>query len=86
MNDPLPEVHRLLDALREARERLGTREPFETVVIPMAAPSPELYADLETRGATGTMAFAWPGGDPAFTSIATKRDAIARFADAFIRT
>jgi probable F420-dependent oxidoreductase len=84
MNYPLPEVHRLLDALRDIRKRTGAREPFETFVIPMAAASAGLYADLESRGVTGTMAFAWPGGDPAFASLGAKRDAIARFADAFI--
>jgi probable F420-dependent oxidoreductase len=84
MNYPLREVHRLLDALRDIRKRTGEREPFETFVIPMAAASAGLYADLESRGVTGTMAFAWPGGDPAFASLGAKRDAIARFADAFI--
>ena len=34
-------------------------------------------ADLAERGVTGTMAFAWPGGDPAFASLAAKQKAFS---------
>jgi probable F420-dependent oxidoreductase len=85
MNYGLPEVHALLDQLRDIRKQVDTSDPFEVFVIPSAAPSPDLYDDLEERGVTGTMAFAWPGGDPAFASIEAKRDALRQFAETFIR-
>jgi alkanesulfonate monooxygenase SsuD/methylene tetrahydromethanopterin reductase-like flavin-dependent oxidoreductase (luciferase family) len=85
MNYPLPEVHDLLSELAELRADVPARESdFEVFVIPNAEPSPELHADLAARGVTGTMAFAWPDGDPAFASLAAKQKAIDAFATAYI--
>jgi hypothetical protein len=87
MNYALPEVHDLLSQLAELRAEAAPRESdFEVFVIPNAEPSPELHADLAERGVTGTMAFAWPGGDPAFASLAAKQKAIDAFAGAYIET
>jgi probable F420-dependent oxidoreductase len=85
MNYALPEVHRLLDQLREIRSRAPQRSEFEIFVIPNAEATPELYRDLEARGVTATMAFAWNSADPASASLAAKRAGLARFAERFIR-
>ena len=89
MNYDLPEVHALLEALGEARERrdaeTGSHHPgFETFVIANAAPSGELYEDLSRRGVTSTAGAAWPYADRRLASLEAKRDAIARFAEEFL--
>lgn len=84
MNYDLDECRTLLARLREERERAGLREPFETFVIPNAAPSHELYAELAEHGVTSTVGSAWAYADRAFASLDAKRDAIAAFAEAFI--
>lgn len=76
MNYDLPEVHGLLEelaAIRSAQPSDG--EAFRTFVIPNAEPSPELYADLEARGVTDTMGFAFAPTDP----LEAKREALAAF-------
>jgi alkanesulfonate monooxygenase SsuD/methylene tetrahydromethanopterin reductase-like flavin-dependent oxidoreductase (luciferase family) len=89
MNYDLPEVYELLAALNDARAarevESGVRSSdFETFVIPNAAPSSELYADLASRGVTSTIGSAWPYADRDYASIEAKRDAIARFAEGFL--
>ena len=86
MNYALPEVYALLEALERAREAAGSRDPFETFVIPEAEPSRDLYQDLAARGVTSTVGAAWGYADRSFGALEAKRDAIARFADAFIVT
>ena len=54
-------------------------------MIPNATPSPTLYDELEGRGVTGTMGFAFDVTDPALAEIEAKRDAIEGFAETFIR-
>lgn len=86
MNYDLPEVYELLDRLAGARVAAGdTRADYETLVIPNAVPDPELYADLEARGVTSTIAMPWYPGDPAYASLDAKREALEAFADTFIR-
>jgi len=85
MNYDLPDVHALLERVRATRERRSSGAPFEVFVIANAPVSRELYRDLEARGATSTMAFAFSGSDPRFASLEAKRDALARFAEAFAR-
>ena len=75
----------LLEQLRATRERLGSAAPFEVFVIPDAPASAEMYRDLEARGVTSTMAFAFSASDPRFATLEAKRDALERFADAFMR-
>ena len=85
MNYGLDEVDVLLARLRAIRDTAeDTRAGFEVFVIPNAVPSPDLYADLEGKGVTSTLAFAWAPGDPAFDSIEAKRDAMAAFAGQFL--
>jgi probable F420-dependent oxidoreductase len=84
MNYPLPEVHALLERLHATRRSRASSGPFEVFVIPSAPASIGLYRDLEARGVTSTMAFAFPAADPRFETLAAKRDALARFADAYL--
>ncbi len=85
MNYDLPEVYELLEALRKARAAADSSEPFETFVIPNAAPSRELYADLAARGVTSTVGSAWAYADRDFASLEAKRAAINAFAAKFIQ-
>lgn len=90
MNYDLDEIDVLLGRLAVARERahetgLDPARPFETMVIPNALPSPALYDDLEAKGVTSTIGMPWYPGDPAFTTAAAKIDAMAAFAETFIR-
>jgi hypothetical protein len=85
MNYDLPEVYALLEQLAKARAAEGGPGPFETFVIPNAAPSRELYEDLAERGVTSTVGPAWGYADRAFASLESKRDAIAEFGANFIR-
>ena len=84
MNYDLPEVHAILQALEDRRTSADVQTPFTTFVIPNAVPSPELDQDLEARGVTDTMGFAFSVEDPAFASLESKREALERFADRFI--
>jgi len=84
MNYPLEECHSLLEELTTIRAESPPDPAFRTFVIPNAASTPELYADLEQRGVTDTMGFAFDAGDPAFDTLDAKRAAISAFADTFI--
>ena len=55
------------------------------MVIPKADPSPWLHDMMNEHGVTATIAMPWYPGDPSQASIEAKRDALGRFADAFIR-
>jgi probable F420-dependent oxidoreductase len=84
MNYGLDEIDGLLTRLGELRRAAGdTRRDFEVFVIPMAPPSPELYAGLSAKGVTSTLAMPWYPGDPAFESLDAKRDAMKSFAAQF---
>ena len=85
MNYGLDEVHALLEALAEIRGEAAAGGPFRVFVIPNAEPTPELYADLERRGVTDTMGFAYSATDPAFATLEAKREALAAFQARFIR-
>ena len=90
MNSDLSEVHALLDARPRARAAYAeaggeVREPFETFVIPNAAPSAELYADLARRGVTSTVGSAWGYADRAYAALDAKLEAIEAFSEAFVR-
>lgn len=89
MNYDLAEIDLLLGGLREARARahdegVDATRPFETMVIPNAVPEPQLFDDLATKGVTSTVCIPWNLGDPAFSSVAAKIDAMAAFATTFI--
>lgn len=82
MNYPLDEVEQLVGRLGELRRRHGDeRADFEVFVIPEAQPSLDLYRRLEAAGVTSTMVLPWPIGDPAYASIESKREGMARFAE-----
>lgn len=90
MNYDLDEIDVLLGRLGEARARAAdTGEArdgaFEVMVIPNALPSAALYDDLEAKGVTATIGMPWFPGDPAFATAAAKIDAMAGFADTFLR-
>jgi probable F420-dependent oxidoreductase len=88
MNYDLDEIPGLLDQLRNERTRADAearaRTPFETLVTANAAPGAELYAHLESMGVTSTVALAWPFGDPAYSPLERKLDAIEAFADRYL--
>jgi len=84
MNYDLPEIHALLRDLESRRVGASSDLPWTTFVIPNAAPSPELNRDLEARGVTDTMGFAFAVDDPQFAELDAKREALERFAEAFI--
>jgi probable F420-dependent oxidoreductase len=90
MNYDLDEIDVLLPKLRDARARHldagGDAEaPFETLVIPNALPTPELYRSLEDKGVTATVCTGWPLGDPSAATLASKRASIESFAETFLR-
>ncbi|HLY84165.1 MAG TPA: TIGR03619 family F420-dependent LLM class oxidoreductase [Acidimicrobiales bacterium] len=85
MNYGLDEVYRLLDELAAMRQEMGDRrEDFETLVIPNAAPSLDLYRDLQARGVTATLGAAWRPGDREFRSLDAKQAALESFAEHFV--
>lgn len=86
MNYDVDEIPVLLDTLTAARREAGshTRNDFEVMVIPNAVPDVDRYRELEERGVTSTIGMPWMLGDPAFSSIAAKGEAMARFAETFI--
>ncbi len=85
MNYGLEEIHGLLDRLEGMRNDDSAGEPFTVFVIPNAEPTPALHHDLAARGVTDTMGFAFSVADPAFASLGAKQEALASFAEAFIR-
>jgi len=83
MNYALDEVETLLARLGRLREEAGDeREDFEVFVVPNAAPSAQLHADLAGMGVTSTMVMPWIPGDPSMTSLPAKRDALESLASA----
>jgi probable F420-dependent oxidoreductase len=90
MNYDPDEVDALLARLADARARshdagLDPARPFEVMVIPNAIPTPALHDDLEAKGVTATIGMPWLPGDPAVASAGAKIEAMAAFADTFIR-
>ena len=87
MNYDPEEIPLLLRKLALERRRhveaCGTEGPFETLVLSNAAPSRELYRDLEGLGVTSTIGIAWPLGDPAFAPLARKCAAMEAFGAAY---
>jgi probable F420-dependent oxidoreductase len=85
MNYPLDEIDQLLKQLSTCRDEVPRgAEPFEVFVIPNAAPSLDLYRQLEDMGVTSTMGMGWYPGDPAGASIEAKRAGAGRFSEQFI--
>jgi probable F420-dependent oxidoreductase len=88
MNYDEAEIPGLLRTLGEARrrhvEQTGARGPFETFVLPNAPPSRQLFRDLEAQGVGGTIAVAWPFGDPTYAPFERKRAAIEDFAAKYL--
>lgn len=90
MNYDLAEIDVLLDRLRDARARavdttpLDPARPFEVMVIPNVLPDPAVYEQLSAKGVTSTIAMPWYPGDPAYSSVHAKVDALAAFAETFI--
>lgn len=90
MNYDLDEIDVLLGRLRDARaaaadDGLDPARPFEVMVIANAEPCAALYDDLAAKGVTATMGMPWYPGDPAFASLDAKLDAMAAFADVYLR-
>jgi probable F420-dependent oxidoreductase len=88
MNYDIEEIPGLLAQLTEERTKVSaerrSRMPFEMLVTANAAPSAELYSQLESLGVTSTVALAWPFGDPAFAPLERKLTAIEEFADRYL--
>lgn len=89
MNYGLDEIDVLLGRLQGARARaidtgVSVNGDFETMVIPNALPTPQLYDDLESKGVTSTVSLPWDPGDPKFQSVDAKIEAMAAFAETFI--
>ena len=88
MNYDTGEIPVLLAKLRDARrrhvERSGADGPFETFVLANAEPSRQLFRDLASQGVGGTIAVAWPFGDPAYATFERKRAAIEDFAAKYL--
>lgn len=89
MNYGLDEIDGLLTELSLARARVADEsgrvtDEFETMVVANAIPTPSLMDDLEGRGVTSTIGTPWRPGDPAFSAVEAKLDAIVAFSDRFI--
>lgn len=86
MNYDLLEVYELLGSLQERLKAKGKAggDGFEIFVIPNAAPTEDLYADLASRGVTATMGSAWAYNDRDFSALEAKQNAIAEFGQRFI--
>ena len=89
MNYGLDEIWDLLDQLAEARrqhddEHGAPTETPQTLVIPMAMPSRDLYTQLEERGVTATISMPWYPGDPTFAKLPDKIGAMETFAGNFL--
>ena len=79
----------LLAALKDARQRsfdagVDPAKPFETMVIPNAIPTPQIYDDLAAKGVTSTVCMPWNLGDPAIAPVGANIDAMATFSEHFI--
>jgi alkanesulfonate monooxygenase SsuD/methylene tetrahydromethanopterin reductase-like flavin-dependent oxidoreductase (luciferase family) len=90
MNYDLDEIDVLLPKLRAARARHldnggDAGAPFETLVIPNAMPTPDLYRSLEDKGVNSTVCMGWPLGDPSAATLASKRASMEAFAETFLR-
>lgn len=88
MNYDVDEIPILLGKLQDERKRVLDERgddglPFETLVIPNAMPDRGLYADLEARGVSSTVALAWELGAPSAASLDAKRAGMEAFASAF---
>jgi alkanesulfonate monooxygenase SsuD/methylene tetrahydromethanopterin reductase-like flavin-dependent oxidoreductase (luciferase family) len=86
MNYDLDEIDHLLPKLRAARARHldnggDASVPFETLVIPNALPSRDLYRSLEEKGVNSTVCVGWAMGDPSAASLSAKRAGMEAFAN-----
>lgn len=84
MNYDLDVIHDRLARIEAGLADRAGDDPFEVFVIPNAAPTPSLHADLAARGVTATMGFAFDVADPAFAGLEAKRAALEAFAEAFL--
>ena len=89
MNYDLDEIDVLLPKLRAARARHldaggDPDAPFETLVIPNALPTRDLYKSLEAKGVMSTVCTGWALGDPSAATLSSKRASMEAFAENFI--
>jgi len=86
---PMEEIQGLMRTLQLERKRFldshdAPATKFETMVIPGALPSAEVYRQLEDWGVNGTIAVPWDLTDAKYDSLDAKVDAMQAFADRFI--
>jgi len=86
---PMEEIQELLRTLHLERKRYVDAQQiaasaFETMVIPGALPSADVYRRLEDWGVSGTIAVPWDLADPKYDSLDAKIDAMESFAHSFI--
>ena len=84
MNYDLDEIDHLLPKLRAERARHldaggDAATAFETLVIPNAMPSRDVYRSLEDKGVTSTVCVGWAMGDPSCASLSAKRASMEAF-------
>ena len=89
MNYDLDEIDHLLPKLRAERARHldsggDASSPFETLVIPNAVPTRDLYRSLEDKGVMSTVCTGWLLGDPSAATLSAKRASMEAFAAKFI--
>lgn len=88
MNYPMSEIEGLLTQLNSERARYESsvgHKPFGRFVIPVGEPNQVMYHQLEDWGVDGTAVMAWPVDDPNYYPVENKLEAMAHFADRFIR-
>lgn len=79
------ELFRYLTVLQHAREDAGTADrPFEIIASPMAAPTPDLLAELEAAGVTSILTSSWMSGGITAPEIGRTEEMIAAYGERFI--
>jgi probable F420-dependent oxidoreductase len=83
--DPPQEIPRIAARLAALRREAGReREPFELIVAVTAPPDRDLHRRLEDAGVTGIAGFPLRFALGPRSSLARKREALARYAEAFL--
>lgn len=76
----------ILGKLRKYREEYGTaNEPFDAMVPLVVPPDPDLFARLEEKGMTSTTLYPFLYTLGPTSTLDQKRDAMMRFAEAFVQ-
>ena len=79
------ELFGYLTVLQHAREDAGTADrPFEIIASPMAAPTPDLLAELEGAGVTSILTSSWMSGGITAPEIGRTEEMIAAYGERFI--